>query len=197
MSYARRHSTNVCPGNRVRYIRVNRRTVYRLVKAGQIPAVRVGRQWRFRKRDIDAWLGTQAVSRPPVAEDHTATFTATGRPKVLVVDDEPSVRALLARVLALADYEVDVAANSHDALDRVRDHECHLLITDIDMPEMNGLTLISETRRLTPRLPAIVMTGCSTEVTAIEAANPGVSGYFTKPLKIPKILAVAARVLGE
>jgi excisionase family DNA binding protein len=41
------------------YLQVNLRTVYRLIKAGKIPAVRVGRQWRFRKRDIDAWLDTQ------------------------------------------------------------------------------------------------------------------------------------------
>jgi excisionase family DNA binding protein len=41
------------------YLQVNLRTVYRLIKAGKIPAVRVGRQWRFRKRDIDAWLETQ------------------------------------------------------------------------------------------------------------------------------------------
>ena len=41
------------------YLQVNLRTVYRLIKAGKIPAVRVGRQWRFRKRDIDAWLNSQ------------------------------------------------------------------------------------------------------------------------------------------
>ena len=41
------------------YLQVNLRTVYRLIKAGKIPAVRVGRQWRFRKRDIDAWLDSQ------------------------------------------------------------------------------------------------------------------------------------------
>ncbi len=41
------------------YLQVNLRTVYRLIKAGKIPAVRVGRQWRFRKRDIDVWLETQ------------------------------------------------------------------------------------------------------------------------------------------
>src|ERR1700732_1211153 len=41
------------------YLQVNLRTVYRLIKAGKIPAVRVGRQWRVRKRDIDAWLGSQ------------------------------------------------------------------------------------------------------------------------------------------
>ena len=54
------------------YLQVNLRTVYRLIKAGKIPAVRVGRQWRFRKRDIDAWLDSQrtqsggAVPVPPV-----------------------------------------------------------------------------------------------------------------------------------
>src|SRR5688572_31302211 len=41
------------------YLQVNLRTVYRLIKAGKIPAVRVGRQWRFRKRDIDAWLRSE------------------------------------------------------------------------------------------------------------------------------------------
>ena len=43
------------------YLQVNLRTVYRLIKAGKIPAVRVGRQWRFRKRDIDAWLDSQRL----------------------------------------------------------------------------------------------------------------------------------------
>ena len=49
------------------YLQVNLRTVYRLIKAGKIPAVRVGRQWRFRRSDIDAWLVSQqtgVVRRP-------------------------------------------------------------------------------------------------------------------------------------
>ena len=46
------------------YLQVNLRTVYRLIKAGKIPAVRVGRLWRFRKKDIDAWLDTQKVHPP-------------------------------------------------------------------------------------------------------------------------------------
>ena len=51
------------------YLQVNLRTVYRLIKAGKIPAVRVGRQWRFRKSDIDAWLESQRTRsvRPAVA----------------------------------------------------------------------------------------------------------------------------------
>ncbi|PYR37360.1 MAG: hypothetical protein DMF93_18075, partial [Acidobacteria bacterium] len=73
------------------YLQVNLRTVYRLIKAGKIPAVRVGRQWRFRKRDIDAWLDSQ---RPrgggarPAAPPPARPATGRARPRVLVVDDE-------------------------------------------------------------------------------------------------------------
>jgi excisionase family DNA binding protein len=77
------------------------RTVYRLIKAGKIPAVRVGRQWRFRKRDIDAWLDSQrprAGSRAasvPVDEPEPSGRALTERPRILVVDDESSIRDLL------------------------------------------------------------------------------------------------------
>ena len=58
------------------YLQVNLRTVYRLIKAGKIPAVRVGRQWRFRKRDIDAWLESQ---RPRNIRPAPAAPRAAGR----------------------------------------------------------------------------------------------------------------------
>src|SRR5437016_14436648 len=93
------------------YLQVNLRTVYRLLKAGRIPAVRVGRQWRFRKGDIDAWLDSQRPrggSRPaPAPAPRPAT--GAGRPRILVVDDEASIRDLLSKTLALAEYDVDVA----------------------------------------------------------------------------------------
>src|SRR3982751_476866 len=94
------------------YLQVNLRTVYRLIKAGKIPAVRVGRQWRFRKRDIDAWLDSQRLrgSARAAAPAPAAARPATGatRPRVLVVDDEASIRDLLSKTLALAEYDVDV-----------------------------------------------------------------------------------------
>src|SRR5436190_17867994 len=92
------------------YLQVNLRTVYRLIKAGKIPAVRVGRQWRFRKRDIDAWLDSQRPrtgARPAPAPAPGRPVAATGatRPRVLVVDDEASIRDLLSKTLALAEYD--------------------------------------------------------------------------------------------
>ena len=182
------------------YLQVNLRTVYRLIKAGKIPAVRVGRQWRFRKRDIDAWLDSQRArggSRPaPTAPARPATGGNT-RPRVLVVDDEASIRDLLQKTLALAEYDVDVAPDGRSALERMRLYPYDLLIADLKMPGMDGLTVIREAKRYKADLPVIIITGFSTESSAIEAVNLGVAGYLTKPFRVPQVLAAAAKALGE
>ena len=181
------------------YLQVNLRTVYRLIKAGKIPAVRVGRQWRFRKRDIDAWLdsqrprGTTRVTAAPPARQ----LTGATRPRVLVVDDEASIRDLLSKTLALAEYEVDVAPDGRSALERMRMYPYDLLIADLKMPGMDGLTVIREAKRYKVDLPVIIITGFSTESSAIEAVNLGVAGYLTKPFRVPQVLAAAAKALGE
>jgi excisionase family DNA binding protein len=174
------------------YLQVNLRTVYRLIKAGKIPAVRVGRQWRFRKRDIDAWLDSSRQTSRGGDKDRPGD-----RPRILVVDDEQAVRDLLAKTLTMADYDVDSAADGASAIDRLRAVEYDLLITDLKMPGMDGLSVIREARRAAPDLPVIIITGYSTEASAIEAINLGVAGYLTKPFRLPRILAATARALGE
>jgi excisionase family DNA binding protein len=182
------------------YLQVNLRTVYRLIKAGKIPAVRVGRQWRFRKRDIDAWLDSQRLrggARAEAAPAPTRPATGATRPRVLVVDDEASIRDLLAKTLALAEYDVDVAADGRSALERMRMYPYDLLIADLKMPGMDGLAVIREAKRYKADLPVIIITGFSTESSAIEAVNLGVAGYLTKPFRVPQVLAAAAKALGE
>src|SRR3990170_6415135 len=92
------------------YLQVNLRTVYRLIKAGKIPAVRVGHQWRFRQNDVDAWLSRNRLK------------AQSGMPlkhaRILVVDDERSIRDLLARTLMAAGYDVDTAPDGPSAIDR-------------------------------------------------------------------------------
>jgi excisionase family DNA binding protein len=180
------------------YLQVNLRTVYRLIKAGKIPAVRVGRQWRFRKRDIDAWLDTQRPrgDRAP-ASIGDRPQSRDGRSRVLVVDDESSIRELLQKTLALAEYEVDTAPDGRAALERLRLGNYDLLIADLKMPGMDGLTLIREAKRLKADMPVIIITGFSTESSAIEAVNLGVAGYLTKPFRVPQVLAAAVCALGE
>ncbi len=171
------------------YLNVNLRTVYRLIKAGSIPAVRVGRQWRFRKRDIDQWLEGQRRTE--------IRNTGTIRSRILLVDDEESIRKLLSRMLE-STYDVEVAADGDAAIRLLREPDAHydLLISDLNMPGMDGLTLIREAQRIDPALPAVVITGYSTESSAIEALNLGVAGYLTKPFGTTQVLAAAAKALG-
>ena len=119
------------------------------------------------------------------------------RPCVLVVDDEPSIRDLLSKMLALADYNVDVASDGQAALERFRLGGYNLLITDLRMPGMDGMSVIHEARRLHADLPIIIITGFLIKASAIEAADLGISGYLTKPFRVPKVLKAAAQALGE
>ena len=169
-------------------LQVNPRTVYRLIKRGSIPALRVGRQWRFRRKDVEAWL---AGHRGAISRD------GLDRPRVLVVDDEAPVRDLIAKTLTMADYEVDTAEDGLAAIERLKTTDYDLMFTDLRMPGMDGLAVIREARRMYPTLSVIIVTGFSTEANAIEAINLGVCGYLTKPFRLPRILSVAARALGE
>jgi excisionase family DNA binding protein len=182
------------------YLQVNLRTVYRLIKAGKIPAVRVGRQWRFRKRDIDAWLDSQRSASSIGVGDAPPSQGASrsNRPRVLVVDDEASIREMLSRTLALAQYDVDTAADATTALDhmRARGDMYDLMIADLKMPGMDGLALIRQVRELKSNLPVIIITGFSTESSAIDAVNLGVAGYLTKPFRVPQVLEAAAKAVG-
>ncbi len=178
------------------YLQVNLRTVYRLIKAGKIPAVRVGRQWRFRKRDIDAWLDSQRPARGAAAAGAAAASPAgAGRKRVLDVDDEASIRERLSKTLAINEYDVETVGDGAAALDRVRVSAYDLMIADLKMPGMDGLTLVREARRMGARLPVIIITGFSSESTAIEALNLGVAGYLTKPFRIPEVLKKAAEAI--
>jgi len=175
------------------YLSVNLRTVYRLIKAGSIPAVRVGRQWRFRKRDLDTWLESQRLAEPK-----PTLAAGKSRSRILLVDDEESIRRLLSRMLESA-YDVEIAADAESAIRLMREPDAHydLLISDLNMPGMDGLALIREARRINATLSAIVITGYSSESTAIEALNLGVAGYLTKPFGTTQVLSAAAKALAS
>lgn len=181
----------------LRYLQVNLRTVYRLVKAGRLPAVRVGRQWRFRRSDIDQWLEHQRLSPGSTPQAPArGQGTRLERSAVLVVDDDAGVREMLLKALTRADYEVDVVSHGQAALDRLRRTRYDLLMVDLQMPGMDGLSVIREAKRFRADLPIVIITGYSSETSAIEAVNLGVKGYLTKPFRIAQVLAVTQKVLG-
>ena len=173
------------------YLHLNLKTVYRLIKAGKLPAVRVGRQWRFKKRDIDAWL--RRSDSPAQSHPH-ATHVAS-HPSLLVVDDEESVRELIGTTLKTAaeGYDVTLAADGPSALQMMKTRSFDVLITDLKMPGMDGMTLIREARTTAPDISVVIITAVPSQTSAIDAVNLGVSGYLTKPFRMPQILSVVAK----
>ena len=171
------------------YLHLNLKTVYRLIKAGKLPAVRVGRQWRFKKREIDAWLRR---NDSPVK---STTVQAPTHPSLLVVDDEEPVRELIGTTLksAAEGYDVSLAPDGASALRMLRTRSFDVLITDLKMPGMDGMTLIREAKTTSPELSVVIITAVPSQTSAIDAVNLGVSGYLTKPFRMPQILSVVAK----
>lgn len=171
---------------------INLRTLYRLVRAGKLPAARVGRQWRFRQQDVDLWI----MKNRGVLRANKAT-AAKAPARVLVVDDEAAVLGLLGKFLTDAGYSVDTAGDGPTAVELITANNYDLLITDLKMPGMHGLEVVRRARTKSLYMPIIIITGFSTEATAVEAANLGVSGYIRKPFRSENVMALAARCLGD
>ncbi len=100
--------------------------------------------------------------------------------RVLVVDDERSMRELLSIVLRRDGYDVLIAEDGAAALDLLKRERVDILITDIRMPQMNGVDLLREAKRIAPDIVSIVMTAFATTETAVEALRLGAADYVTK-----------------
>ncbi len=105
--------------------------------------------------------------------------------RVLVVDDQPAFRRLLARILDEAGYEVEEAADGHIALALARKRPVHLILTDIRMPGMDGHALLAKVRQEMPETQIVLLTAFGSVPDAVEAMKQGAFDYLTKPLANP------------
>jgi signal transduction histidine kinase len=116
-------------------------------------------------------------------------------PRLLIVDDEPLQLQALCDTLRLQGYSTHGFISPRQALAQLRPDQFELLLTDLKMPEMDGIALIDAARAIDPALGAIVMTGHGTIDTAVEAMKAGALDYILKPFKLNAILPVLVRVL--
>ncbi|MFL6280141.1 MAG: sigma-54-dependent transcriptional regulator [Vicinamibacterales bacterium] len=108
------------------------------------------------------------------------TRTAPAPARVLVVADERSMRELLSIVLRRDGYDVLIAEDGAAGLEVLKHERVDILITDIRMPQMNGVDLLREAKRISPDIVSIVMTAFATTETAVEALRLGAADYVTK-----------------
>jgi DNA-binding NtrC family response regulator len=115
--------------------------------------------------------------------------------KILVVDDERSMGEFLSLLLSKDGYRVRATTSGRDALNCLEDDVYNMLITDLRMPEMNGIELVREARRRYPDLGVVVMTAFASLESAVEALRLGASDYITKPFHVDEIRSVVEKAL--
>jgi len=118
-------------------------------------------------------------------------------PTVLVADDDRSIRTVLTQALGRSGYQVRSTGNAATLWRWVEDGEGDLVITDVVMPDENGLDLIPRIKRIRPDLRIVVMSAQSTLMTAVKAAQRGAFEYLPKPFDLKELLAVVGRALAQ
>lgn len=116
--------------------------------------------------------------------------------RILVVDDEPQITRVLRTSLAGSGYEVRTADDGHSGLRSAREWQPDLVITDISMPNMNGIELCRQLRSESS-LPIIVLSVKGEEKTKVEALDAGADDYVTKPVGMDELLARVRRNLAR
>lgn len=122
---------------------------------------------------------------------------ADGKKSLLIADDEPNIRRVLQAIFTKDGYEVYVAENGLHALEVASAHPIDLLITDLIMPDMNGVDLLQKIKERQPNLLAIMITAYATIKTCVDAMRYGASDYITKPFDVDEIRAVVKRTLSR
>ena len=117
--------------------------------------------------------------------------------KILIVDDSQAVRETLKSTLQEAGYDVSDTPGGKSALELVGESNYDLLMTGLDMPEMNGLDFISEVRKIPGRrfVPIVVLSSEEKQKWFVECVRAGASGYLQKPLDKEQVLAILETVI--
>ena len=114
----------------------------------------------------------------------------TKNKRALVVDDEHMILKIISDILTKEGYEVKTAFNFDKAFELLKEYPFHVVLTDIRMPEKNGIDLLEKIRTFNSNLPVILMTGFASLETAVKAVQHGAFDYLTKPLDYDKLKSV-------
>lgn len=118
--------------------------------------------------------------------------------RILIVDDSPSMRQMVRFTLEQIGHDVVEAVDGRDALDKLEDSTFDMMITDLNMPNLDGINLIREIRTGTNRqfMPIVLLTTESHDTRKQEARSAGATGWITKPFKPVQLTAVVKKVIG-
>jgi DNA-binding response OmpR family regulator len=116
---------------------------------------------------------------------------------ILVIEDDEKMRNGLVEILKEEGYNVDSADNGLKGLEKIREKDYDVVLTDLLMPVMGGMELLRNIKQIKPRTSVIIITAFGTIENAVEAIKVGASEYITKPFKIDEVQNMIKKVLAE
>jgi two-component system, response regulator, stage 0 sporulation protein F len=140
---------------------------------------------------LDSWL---LHARLPVLLTVQEYRVKQGNKRILVVDDEENARVALSKILTHDGYDVSSAGNGVEALNYLRSKDVELIITDLNMPEMNGLMFLRELNRSHPSSNVIMITAYGEVESYLEAMTLGAFEYINKPVKYDDLKKVINKI---
>lgn len=117
--------------------------------------------------------------------------------RILVVDDELLIRDLLYDFFTTKDWDITVAEGGQKAIDYLKNQEFDIVLTDLKMPDIDGMDLTGRIRNLYQDIPVVIMTGYPSLETALEALRFKVDDYIIKPFNVNQLFKVVQRVAEE
>jgi len=124
-------------------------------------------------------------------------MTKRNKQHIFIVDDEPAIRKVVSKTLERLGTKVSCFASGADCIDQLRHERCDLIITDVKMPDMDGLELLTKAKRIAPWLKVLVMTGYGDVPMAVRAIKMGALDFLEKPLGIESLLHAAKSALAR
>jgi DNA-binding NtrC family response regulator len=116
--------------------------------------------------------------------------------KALVIDDEQIVLDSVSQILIDENYEVDVSLSGREGLDWAIERPYDIVLTDIRMPDIGGMRVLRDVKRIKPSLPVVIITGYATTKSAVQAMKLGAADYIEKPFEPEQLLDSVSRALG-
>ena len=117
--------------------------------------------------------------------------------RILVVDDEENARIALSKILSREGYDVASAGNGFEALTYLREKDVELIITDINMPEMNGMVFLRELNKAYPASSVIMITAYGDPANRLMGKLQGVAKYLIKPFTPAEVVSIIRQVLEQ
>ena len=162
------------------HLRFTRRTIYRLLKQGVIPAYKVGKEWRFDRKSIDRWL-QQNVNGTKV--------------RVLVIDDDPVINSLFRRTLEKSGHTVVTAETGATGIQCLREADFEMVFLDLKLPDIEGADVLREMRRIIPELRVTIITGYPESDLMQRVLEQGPIGVMAKTFTTTDIMHAVNGVL--